>query len=44
MDNFAGNLYLSNPLVNPGTANTFLGSSSFGTTGTAPKWRASSLP
>jgi hypothetical protein len=34
MDNFAGNLYLSNPLVNPGTANTFLGSSSFGTTGT----------
>ena len=34
MDNFAGSLYLSNPLVNPGTANTFLGSSSFGTTGT----------
>ncbi|MCU1268645.1 MAG: putative exosortase interaction protein [Acidobacteria bacterium] len=33
-DNFAGNLYLSNPLVNPGTANTFLGQHSFGTTGT----------
>jgi hypothetical protein len=34
MDNFAGNLYLSNPLVNPGTANTFLGQHSFGTNGT----------
>jgi hypothetical protein len=34
MDNFAGSLYLSNPLVNPGTANTFLASQSFGTTGT----------
>ena len=32
-DNFAGNLYLSNPLVNPGTANTFLGQRSFGTSG-----------
>ncbi len=34
MDNFAGSLYLSNPLVNPGTANTFLGSRSFGTSPT----------
>jgi hypothetical protein len=33
-DNFAGSLYGSNPLVNPGTANTFLGQHSFGTTGT----------
>ncbi|MDQ2854816.1 MAG: PEP-CTERM sorting domain-containing protein [Acidobacteriota bacterium] len=32
-DNFAGSLYGSNPLVNPGTANTFLGQHSFGTTG-----------
>lgn len=33
-DNFAGSLYASNPLVNPGTANTFLTQQSFGTTGT----------
>ncbi len=32
-DNFAGALYGSNPLVNPGTANTFLDQRSFGTTG-----------
>jgi hypothetical protein len=30
-DNFAGSLYLSNPLVNPGTANTFLFQRSFTT-------------
>ena len=33
-DNFAGTLYQSNPLVNQGTANTFLGQHSFGTSGT----------
>jgi len=33
-DNFANDLYLTNPLVNAGTANTFLGQHSFGTTGT----------
>ena len=33
-DNFAGSLYNSNPLVNPGTANTFLTSQSFTTTPT----------
>jgi hypothetical protein len=32
-DNFANDLYLANPLVNAGTANTFLGQHSFGTTG-----------
>lgn len=31
VDNFAGALYNSNPLVNPGTANTFLASRSFTT-------------
>jgi hypothetical protein len=31
-DNFAGDLYNSNPLVNPGTANTLLTSRSFNTT------------
>jgi PEP-CTERM motif-containing protein len=31
VDNFAGALYNSNPLVNPGTANTFLASQSFTT-------------
>ena len=31
-DNFAGSLYLSNPLVNSGTANTFLTQRSFTTT------------
>jgi len=31
-DDFAGTLYNSNPLVNPGTANTFLASPSFTTT------------
>lgn len=31
-DNFAGSLYTSNPLVNPGTLNTFLASPSFTTT------------
>lgn len=31
-DNFAGSLYTSNPLVNPGTANTFLASPTFTTT------------
>ena len=45
-DNFAGALYASNPLVNSGTANTFLTQQSFGTNGTtlrytftAPSWR-----
>lgn len=33
-DNFAGTLYTSNPLVNAGTANTFLASRSFTTTPT----------
>jgi hypothetical protein len=33
-DNFAGALYASNPLVNSGTANTFLTQQSFGTNGT----------
>jgi PEP-CTERM motif-containing protein len=33
-DNFAGSLYTSNPLVNPGTANTFLSSRTFTTTPT----------
>ena len=33
-DNFAGSLYATNPLVNPGTQNTFLGQHSFGMTGT----------
>jgi PEP-CTERM motif len=33
-DNFAGSLYLSNPLVNPGTANTNLFQHSFTTTAT----------
>ncbi len=33
-DNFAGNLYAQNPLVNSGTANTFLTSRSFTTTAT----------
>jgi hypothetical protein len=32
-DNFAGSRYLSNPLVSPGTANTFLAQQSFTTTG-----------
>jgi hypothetical protein len=32
-DNFAGSLYASNPLVNAGTANTFLTQHSFGTNG-----------
>lgn len=32
-DNFAGQRYLNNPLVNPGTANTFLAQQSFTTTG-----------
>ncbi|HXD33875.1 MAG TPA: PEP-CTERM sorting domain-containing protein [Pyrinomonadaceae bacterium] len=32
-DNFAGSLYVNNPLVNAGTGNTFLGQHSFGTTG-----------
>jgi hypothetical protein len=34
IDNFAGSLYLSNPLVAPGTGNTFLTSTSFTTTPT----------
>jgi hypothetical protein len=33
-DNFAGSLYASNPLVDPGTQNTFLDQHSFGTTAT----------
>jgi hypothetical protein len=32
-DNFAGSLFNSNPLVNAGTGNTFLGQHSFGTSG-----------
>jgi hypothetical protein len=32
-DDFAGKLYGTNPLVDPGTANTFLAAQSFGTTG-----------
>lgn len=34
LDNFAGSLYNSNPLVNPGTGNTFLTMQSFTTTPT----------
>jgi hypothetical protein len=34
VDNFAGALYNSNPLVDPGTANTFLSARSFTTTAT----------
>jgi len=34
IDNFAGDLFNSNPLVNPGTANTFLFAQSFTTTPT----------